>query len=270
MVKARSMLPSLTTLALFFLRTVKAECITVPKELGHSVILSSEAVLQNEFPEASTLTLECDNGYVPQEGSHTITCVNGSWTEVELRCTRKNCGHPRVIPHITFIYLNGENATYFRDRITAVCEPGFQLVGSSHWQCLNHGWKGKSSCSVIVCGEARPDTFPALENGHIVTAPFHKEYVQFGDSIQYGCNDDYHLTGNPNITCTERGFTDLPKCERQVFSQYPSQTPMSEEIKSSVPIFVIPLTVVAVAVVIFFGFIWYNEKNKGSYNTQEA
>lgn len=69
---------------------------------------------------------------------------------------------------------------------------------------------------MIVCGEARLDTFPALENGHIVKAPFHKEFIQFGDSIQYACNDDYHLTGNPNITCTERGFTDLPKCESKL------------------------------------------------------
>ncbi|XP_048086973.1 uncharacterized protein LOC125286202 isoform X4 [Alosa alosa] len=145
MLRERSMLQSLITLGLFFLRTVKAEC-PVPRVLEYSVILSSEAVLRNEFPEGSLITLECDNGYVAQEGSHTITCLSGNWTEVKLRCTRKDCGPPKVIPHLTFLYQNGKNATYFTDRITAVCEQGFQLVGSSFWQCLNHGWKGRSIC----------------------------------------------------------------------------------------------------------------------------
>lgn len=68
----------------------------------------------------------------------------------------------------------------------------------------------------ILCGEAKLDTLPALENGYIVTAPRDKKHIQFGDSIQYSCNDGYHLTGNPTIQCTERGFTDLPKCESKL------------------------------------------------------
>ena len=65
----------------------------------------------------------------------------------------------------------------------------------------------------IKCGAARLDTLPALENGRIIKAPLDKEHIQFGDSIQYSCNDDYHLTGNDTIKCTENGYTELPKCE---------------------------------------------------------
>ncbi|XP_062380722.1 sushi, von Willebrand factor type A, EGF and pentraxin domain-containing protein 1-like isoform X2 [Sardina pilchardus] len=265
----RSMLQSLITLGLFFLRIVKAEC-PIPLDLGQSVILSSEAVLRNEFSEGSQITLECDNGYVRREGSQTITCMSGNWTEVKLICKRKDCGPPKVIPHLTFIYKNGENATYFRDRITAVCEQGFQLVGSSHWQCLNHGWKGKSTCLEIVCGEAQLDTLPVLENGRIVNAPLHEEHIKMGDSIQYSCNDDYHLTGNDTITCTENGYSELPKCERQRF-QHPSKTPMKEQIESSVSVStgaIIGALAVSVLVIVF-GLIWHYAKNKGSYETQE-
>ncbi|XP_048086974.1 beta-2-glycoprotein 1-like isoform X5 [Alosa alosa] len=265
MLRERSMLQSLITLGLFFLRTVKAEC-PVPRVLEYSVILSSEAVLRNEFPEGSLITLECDNGYVAQEGSHTITCLSGNWTEVKLRCTRKDCGPPKVIPHLTFLYQNGKNATYFTDRITAVCEQGFQLVGSSFWQCLNHGWKGRSICEEIVCGEAQNDTLPVLENGRIVKAPLHKEHITFGDSIQYSCNDDYHLTGNDTIKCTENGYTNLPKCERQRF-QHPSKTPMKEQNESSVS--ESTGTIIAVFGAVFgIGLcvilcLCYKDKNKG-------
>ncbi|XP_031442839.1 complement factor H-like isoform X2 [Clupea harengus] len=272
MVRAkRSMLQSLMTLAPFFLCTVKAECPTAPTELDNNVILSDEAVVQNEFPDGSVVKLECDNGYVPEEGNNTITCDSGSWTKVELRCTRKNCGPPKVIPHLTFEYQNGENGTYFRDRIRAICEPGFQLVGSGHWQCLNHGWKGKSACKEIMCGAAQLDTLPALENGRIIKAPLDKEHIQFGDSIQYSCSDDYHLTGNDTIKCTENGYTELPKCE--VTAQRPSKTPKKEPIESSVSVSkgaAIAVPVLAVFFIVSSLLICHCAGNRGSYDTQEG
>ncbi|KAL2077876.1 hypothetical protein ACEWY4_027380 [Coilia grayii] len=267
----RWILQSLMTLAPFFLRTVEAEC-KAPNELGHSVILSNEAVLQNEFPDGSAIALACDNGFVPREGSNNITCQNGIWTKVELTCTRKNCGTPKVIPHLRFFYQNGENATYFTDRLTAVCEPGFQLVGSSTWQCLNYGWKGKSTCKGIVCGEARNETLPVLENGEIIKAPHDKELIQFGDLIQYRCYDDYHLVGNDIIKCTENGYTPLPTCERETFPTHPSGAPKEEHNMSSLSVLT-AVTIGGIFLICLLGLcigLWHNGKNKGSHYTQEG
>ncbi|XP_063046639.1 sushi, von Willebrand factor type A, EGF and pentraxin domain-containing protein 1-like isoform X3 [Engraulis encrasicolus] len=221
----------LVTIASFFIRS-EAECIA-PKELGNSVILSNEHVLQNDFPDGSEAKLDCDNGFRPLNGSDTITCQNGIWSTVELTCTRKDCGPPKASPHVRFLYPKGENATLFTDRITAVCETGFRLVGSSTWQCLNYGWKGRSSCYVIECGETRNETLPVLENGETINAPHDKQRVEFGDVIQYRCHHGYHLIGNDTIKCTENGYTALPRCKKLDFYIHPSQTPKVDQRKSS-------------------------------------
>ncbi|XP_063046640.1 CUB and sushi domain-containing protein 3-like isoform X4 [Engraulis encrasicolus] len=222
----------LVTIASFFIRSEAAECIA-PKELGNSVILSNEHVLQNDFPDGSEAKLDCDNGFRPLNGSDTITCQNGIWSTVELTCTRKDCGPPKASPHVRFLYPKGENATLFTDRITAVCETGFRLVGSSTWQCLNYGWKGRSSCYVIECGETRNETLPVLENGETINAPHDKQRVEFGDVIQYRCHHGYHLIGNDTIKCTENGYTALPRCKKLDFYIHPSQTPKVDQRKSS-------------------------------------
>lgn len=60
------------------------------------LILTNEALLMNEFPEGSAITLECINGYEEESGSGNINCIDQKWTEPDLRCKSESC----VIPHV--------------------------------------------------------------------------------------------------------------------------------------------------------------------------
>lgn len=54
--------------------------------LSGNYVLSSESRLKNEFPDGSTAVTECAKGHEAKHGSPLITCQNGEWSDVELKC----------------------------------------------------------------------------------------------------------------------------------------------------------------------------------------
>ncbi len=61
-----------------------AEC---PKpERWENIVLTDRALLINEFPDDSQVTVECANGYIRESGSGTATCTGGTWSEPDLIC----------------------------------------------------------------------------------------------------------------------------------------------------------------------------------------
>ncbi len=63
---------------------VVAEC-PLPV-LNGKIVLSSESILKNSFPDNSVAFVECAKGYERDEGPTSITCVNGAWSPVKLIC----------------------------------------------------------------------------------------------------------------------------------------------------------------------------------------
>lgn len=53
------------------------------------LVLSQDALLLNNFPEGSEVTLECSRGYEKESGSGSIVCTNGKWSKPDLNCTSK-------------------------------------------------------------------------------------------------------------------------------------------------------------------------------------
>ncbi|MCJ8729447.1 hypothetical protein PDJAM_G00106490 [Pangasius djambal] len=197
---------SLWTLLLFLLAFVSrgkaGEC---PRPVPEgNVVLTNSAILKNNFPDGSEVTLKCAVGYVVDQGSNTITCVNGGWNKQELTCKKKDCGIPRSAPNMNYAILNG---TLFGAHIRPVCDRGYYLQGSSYRQCLANGWTGKSQCLLVTCGQ-----LPEIPHSIIVSEPT-KEILKFGDVIEYSCEDKYTLVGNRSVVCQENGnYSSLPQC----------------------------------------------------------
>lgn len=179
----------------------KAEC-PFPV-LNGKIVLSSESILKNSFPDNSEAFVECAKGYERDEGPTSITCVNGVWSPVKLICKKKDCGQPTLSAHMTYSILNG---TLFGAYIQPKCETGYDLEGSSHRQCLVSGWSGRPKCILTVCD--LPDN---IEHGERDTP---REEPVFNDVITYSCNDNYILVGSSSITCGEYGeySSPPPKC----------------------------------------------------------
>lgn len=54
--------------------------------LNGTFILSSESRQMNNFPDNSKAFVECARGLKGKEGSNSISCTNGKWSDPELKC----------------------------------------------------------------------------------------------------------------------------------------------------------------------------------------
>ncbi|XP_046705520.1 sushi, von Willebrand factor type A, EGF and pentraxin domain-containing protein 1-like isoform X2 [Silurus meridionalis] len=173
--------------------------------LPNELVLSDSALLQNNFPDGSEITLECANGHKVDKGSNVIRCLNGEWSKEELICKKKDCGNPRQVQHVKYEIKSG---TLFGSYIRPFCDPGYNFQGSSRRQCLSHGWTGSAACLVVTCG-----TLPVIPHSTILSQP-NKTKIEYNDVIQYGCEKKYSLVGNSSVVCQEnRKYSSLPQCK---------------------------------------------------------
>lgn len=65
-----------------------ADC---PRPQGSgNVVLTDEALLLNNFPEGTSVTFECANGYFKVSGTGTATCTAKGWTDPDLDCSSES------------------------------------------------------------------------------------------------------------------------------------------------------------------------------------
>ncbi|XP_047204558.1 complement decay-accelerating factor, GPI-anchored-like isoform X2 [Girardinichthys multiradiatus] len=185
-----------------FVGNVAAYC---PKpESGDGIILSYEALLKNDFPEGSEVTLECGNGYEKQSGSGIINCIDKKWTDPDLVCKKKDCGPPKAQPHM---YFDTSGGTLFGSLIKVMCEEGYQISGMNYKKCYSPGWFGKSTCDIVTCKKPIE-----VENGkNSWNADGKPEY---GQMINFTCSEGYVMLGSRSILCTKTGEYDPlpPQC----------------------------------------------------------
>ncbi|XP_037390638.1 complement factor H isoform X2 [Pygocentrus nattereri] len=143
----------LLLLLLFFSPGKAVDC-PRPSPAGN-VVLTDETMLMNEFPDGSDVTVECANGYNKDQGSDIITCTDGTWSEPQLICKKRDCGPPKPSPHLKYEKKEG---TLFGARITPFCDKGYYLQGSSSRQCLATGWSGRAKCEYISTTVRYPET----------------------------------------------------------------------------------------------------------------
>ncbi|MEQ2277434.1 hypothetical protein XENORESO_002589, partial [Xenotaenia resolanae] len=188
-------------------------------ESGDGIDLSDEALLKNDFPEGSEVTLECGNGYEKQSGSGIINCVDKKWTEPDLVCTKKDCGPPKAEPHM---YFDTSGGTLFGSSIKVMCEEGYQISGMSYKKCYSPGWFGKATCEIVTCEKPTE-----VENGkNSWNADGKPEY---GQMINFTCSEGYVMLGSRSILCTKTGEYDSlpPQCIETSTAKVFTATPTS-------------------------------------------
>eukprot|EP00063_Salmo_salar_P014147 XP_013988982.1 PREDICTED: complement decay-accelerating factor-like isoform X1 [Salmo salar] len=194
-------------ICLIFITSGNSECPIPQVEGNQNVVLTNDALLKNDFPEGSEVKFQCANGYMTEQGSERITCTSGEWSTLELICKKKDCGAPKEMPHLTYDF--NKEGTLFGATARAICDKGYQVQGSSYRQCYATGWSGRSRCEVVTCEEPID-----IMNGMISEKPA-KQFPEYGDVIQYSCDEGYTLIGNKSIQCNEDGEYNsfLPECK---------------------------------------------------------
>ncbi|KAK3574905.1 hypothetical protein QTP86_018370 [Hemibagrus guttatus] len=185
----------------------KDEC---PKPvLKENLVLSDSALLKNNFPNGSVISLECAIGYEVDKGSSTITCVGGEWSHQELTCKMVTCGKPPEIPNSVIVSDRKKEIMEFEDVIEYDCEDGYTLVGNASVVCQENGkYSSLPQCKVVTCGKP-----PEIPNS-VIVSDRKKEIMEFEDVIEYDCEDGYTLVGNASVVCQENGkYSSLPQCK---------------------------------------------------------
>ncbi|XP_034536010.1 complement decay-accelerating factor isoform X2 [Notolabrus celidotus] len=195
----------LKTLLFVYLLVVKAAAVCPKPEGEGNLVLTTEALLMNDFPEETQVTLECGNGFQTDTGSGVITCIDGKWTKPDLTCKKTDCGPPRPEPNMSFDLTAG---TLFGAIIKAVCDKGYRLSGSSFKQCYAPGWSGKAKCNIVTC--MIPNE--VINGRHLWDS---QDKPKYGDPVHYVCDAGFSLIGKVSITCTETGQydSDPPECQ---------------------------------------------------------
>ncbi|KAF3854135.1 hypothetical protein F7725_022190 [Dissostichus mawsoni] len=186
----------LLLLHLFFAKAT-ADC-PKPQTRG-DVVLTDDALLMNNFPKGVGVTLECANGFVKDNGSGVITCVDDNWTEPDLTC-KKGLWSPTLLPNMIF---NTSTGTLFGALIKVTCDKGFQVSGSSFKQCYALGWVGDAKCEIVTC-----EIPVKLTKGN--SSWDSQDEPMYGEIIHYMCEEGYTLIGKNSIKCSETGEYDSP------------------------------------------------------------
>ncbi|XP_038143249.1 membrane cofactor protein-like [Cyprinodon tularosa] len=168
---------------------------------GQNMNLENEYISKDTFEDGSTVSFACNVGYTPAKGSPIINCNKGTWSPVTLTCKRKNCGPVEDKPNMIVEY---PDETLFGDKALISCKTGYNLVGNREVKCESSGWTGRlPECEVIRCLQTVD-----IANGK-VESPQKEEY-EYGEVVQYSCDNDYALIGSSSLTCGENGKFEPP------------------------------------------------------------
>ncbi|GFO29946.1 fibropellin-1, partial [Plakobranchus ocellatus] len=90
-----------------------------------------DVVLGNGRDTGSVVRFLCSTSGYELVGTSVISCEGGSWSADTPTCQRQKCG----LPYIANATLSPTTNIGQGDIITVTCRPGFQLFGSSQFQC---------------------------------------------------------------------------------------------------------------------------------------
>ncbi|KAI4468144.1 complement component-related sushi domain-containing [Holotrichia oblita] len=179
---------------------VKAvHCPVVPQRRGLTV--NTQSTKMN-----TQLKFTCVNGNA-LIGAQEIACLpSGNWSAPFPVCESIECGEVGGIlpPHLRVTIVSREVG----GRAQFSCVPGFGIRGPHETICLT---TGEWATPYPTCVEVQCDNPGIPENGYIQgTGPF-----KAGDVVQFNCNTDYMMEGQPIVACQDNGRWSgpLPKCK---------------------------------------------------------
>ncbi|XP_049608389.1 membrane cofactor protein isoform X3 [Syngnathus scovelli] len=164
--------------------------------LSSNTNLNDDDLLKDTFPDGSKANLVCALGYQWKGGLQYVTCTDGVWSPVTIKCDKISCGAAEEVEHGIVGYPNGVD---FGAQLSITCNRGYILVGAAQRTCLSDGsWSNHPPrCIAVTC-----DPPPKVAQGNF--NPLMDVY-QYDDIVQYSCDQGYVLNGSKLRHCSDDG-----------------------------------------------------------------
>ncbi|XP_053391178.1 CUB and sushi domain-containing protein 3-like [Mercenaria mercenaria] len=152
------------------------------------------SVIASGSTYGKTGVFSCNNGYELLGNNFTECQANGSWSNPGPSCSLIDCGELPPIDGGVYSF----NGTTYGEVLTAECNVGYDLHGSSLRQCQSSGnWSGSTAiCTIKDCGQLRPPT-----NGTILVSS-----TTYLSTAEFQCNEGHDLNGDIMVLCRDDGL----------------------------------------------------------------
>lgn len=174
----------------------------------------------NDTKMGTKVHLSCANGNSLIGASELLCLPSGNWSAPLPVCESVECGDIPISPNevnpagiLRIAVLSREVG----GRASFTCPSGFGLRGPSESVCLPTGeWQ----TPFPQCIEVQCENPGAPHNGYFQGSPPYRA----GDVVQFNCNPEYMMQGQPIIACQDSGRWSggLPKCVQAC--SYPGTT----------------------------------------------
>uniref|UniRef100_A0A4W5MRG5 Sushi domain-containing protein n=1 Tax=Hucho hucho TaxID=62062 RepID=A0A4W5MRG5_9TELE len=199
------------SLAVFASAQVPSKC-GAPSSYPHTQI-EDKYMKQGVFRNGEKVLYRCAEGYTQNSGVRSIKCHDGKWTQLTMKCEKKNCGSAGELFNGYFKYMG----TLFGNKAYAVCNEGFTLKGMEYRTCKDSGWIGEiPTCEEV--GETQvvqaEVTCPAPSVANSVKLSETVSVYSVRESVTLVCSKGFLLTGAQQLTCGPTGQwqPELPLC----------------------------------------------------------
>nr|XP_057906606.1 complement decay-accelerating factor transmembrane isoform-like isoform X1 [Doryrhamphus excisus]XP_057906608.1 complement decay-accelerating factor transmembrane isoform-like isoform X1 [Doryrhamphus excisus] len=156
--------------------------------------LRSRFSRRHTFDSGQKVYYNCVEDFVPHAGNLSVTCIDGTWTKLTLKCEKKSCGNAGDLPHG---WLQYEGHSFIGEKVYAICNDGYTLKGPKYMTCKKSGWTGKFP----TCEEDTTCSTPEVPNSVGSNVSFH----HVGEKMTFTCTSGFMLDGPQQITCGPSG-----------------------------------------------------------------
>ncbi|XP_017849130.1 uncharacterized protein LOC108604254 isoform X1 [Drosophila busckii] len=164
-------------------------------------------VSTNDTKLSTRVLLSCSNGNSLIGASELFCLPSGNWSALLPVCESVECGDIPLMPNNVSSPRVSVLSREVGGRAAFSCSSGYGLRGQSEVICLP---TGEWSTPFPTCVEVQCDNPTAPQNGYAQgSAPY-----RAGDVVQFNCNQEYMMQGQPIIACQDNGRWSgtLPKC----------------------------------------------------------
>lgn len=148
------------------------------------------------------LRYTCRTGYQLVGPNERVCQADKMWSGGEPRCVQIECSRPANITNGRIV-LQG---LYYKNVAFYQCNSRFWLKGTEKRECTENGtWSGvEPTCTEVMCGKA-----PLIDYGRPIN-----DQITAGMTVEYQCDEGYHLVQSAKLTCSLQGnySGNKPRC----------------------------------------------------------
>uniref|UniRef100_H2Z7B4 Sushi domain-containing protein n=1 Tax=Ciona savignyi TaxID=51511 RepID=H2Z7B4_CIOSA len=158
------------------------------------------------YPVTSSVTYSCVDGFQLDGEAELICQPDGTWSADRPQCQVIQCTDPVQIDNGRIVFTFAGTIGFIRGSVVRYrCNHGFEMEGANELTCSETGqWSSEfPTCNEIRCGD------PIVPRHASILSP--QSTYEFGDQVEYQCDDGYNLQGSNTITCLSTGrYSDFP------------------------------------------------------------